>query len=207
VIEHIYDIEAFLTRLAAFPGPNLKIVMASGANMYSPSCAKRIMAFQRRCELEGRQATFGFYDRDALRPYVEIRKEMIRKSAPELNASELETMAARTRGMREDDILRAVVRYRHDRSLPPQPQHPTNTCDPFTGNWQEHLMEPAQLVQVLARAGFRADWFSGYFSGRYGNVLKRALARGANGIIGLLDKRAIRLGKFYTLYGAKEGAR
>ena len=207
VIEHIYDIDAFLTRLASFPGPRLKIVMASGANMYSPPCAKKIMAFQRQCELQGREATFGFYDRDALRPYVEIRREIIRRACSTLTPQEVETLATRTRGMREDDIVRAVTKYREQRVLPKELPHPTNTCDPYTGNWQEHLMEPSELVGVLSRAGFHADWFSGYFSGRHGSIVRRAFAKVGNAVIGLLDKRAIRLGKFYTLYAVKDQSR
>jgi 2-polyprenyl-3-methyl-5-hydroxy-6-metoxy-1,4-benzoquinol methylase len=204
VIEHIYDIDAFLTRLASLRGRELKIAMASGANMYSRGYARRIMAFHRACELEGRKATFGFYDRDALRPYVEIRREIIGRVHSELSATELDILAARTRGLRQDDIARAVESYVRDGTLPDELPHPTNTCDPYTGNWQEHLMEPSALVHVLCRAGFRADWFSGYFSGRYGNFAKRTLARGANVIIGMLDKRAIRLGKFYMLYAVKD---
>lgn len=206
VIEHIYDIDAFLTRLASFKGQHLRIVMASGANKYSRACSKRIMAFQRQCELRGREPTFGFYDRDALRPYMDIRREIIGRACAALTDKEVETLAKRTRGLREDDIIRAVQGYRDQGLLPPELNHPTNTCDPYTGNWQEHLMEPSELVDVLSRAGFKADWSSGYFSGRYGSSLKCALAIAANAVIGLLDKRAIRLGKFYTLHGARGGS-
>jgi hypothetical protein len=207
VIEHIYDIEMFLTRLASFPGRGLKIAMASGANMYSPGYARRTMTLHRQCELEGRKATFGFYDRDALRPYVQIRREIIGRFSPELTAAELDALASLTRGLRHDDIARVVQTYLKEGIRPKELPHPTNTCDPYTGNWQERLMEPSALVQILSRAGFRADWFSGYFSGRYGNFAKRTLARWGNAIIGLLGKRAIRLGKFYMLYAVKEQAR
>ncbi|MES2352846.1 MAG: hypothetical protein V4568_00355 [Pseudomonadota bacterium] len=205
VIEHIYDIESFLEKLASFPGSRLKVVMTSAANMYYKRYTKDVMQFQRQCELLGQQPSYGHYDRDTLRPYLDIRKELITEFSKDLSADEIDKLAVATRGLRQDDILNAVNAYLKTGQLPKVPRHPTNTCDPYTGNWQEHLMDPSELVTVMRRAGFEADWFSGYYSGRYGNIVKQFLARGANAVIGVMNQRAIRFAKFYTLYGVRQG--
>ena len=201
LIEHVYSIDDYLRRLIDLPGPSLAIAMASGANMYKPSYRDWIMPFQRMCELEGRPTDPGEYERDTLRAYVEVRREMIEAVAPDLEADELDRLATRTRGLRQDDIERATEAYLADGTLPPVLDHPTNTCDPYTGNWQEHLMDPDDLVEVLRGEGFDAGWLSGYFSGRNPNPLKRTAARAVNAGLRVANKPGIRIAPYYMVHG------
>ena len=47
--------------------------------------------------------------------------------------------------------------------LPAAPVHPTNTCDPRTGNWAEHLMDLGTLRKKLAARGFESRILTGYY--------------------------------------------
>lgn len=202
VIEHVYDIDTYLMGLARLPGPKLTISMASGANMYNRRYRDWIVPFQRRCELEGRAAEDDHYERDTVRAYVDVRRDMIAEVAPDLAPADLDRLVAHTRGMRRDDIEAAARAFVERGDLPPLLEHPTNTCDPFTGNWQEHLMDPDDLVGTLRGQGYaEAGWSSGYFQGRSPNPLKRTVAKAINLGIRLSDRLGIRVAGYYLVHG------
>jgi 2-polyprenyl-3-methyl-5-hydroxy-6-metoxy-1,4-benzoquinol methylase len=201
VIEHVYDIDAYLTGLAGLPGPSLSIAMASGANMYNRRYRNWIIPFQQVCELEGREAEADHYERDTVRAYVDVRREMIAGVTPDLAEADVERLVTHTRGMRQEDIERAARVFAERGELPPLIDHPTNTCDPFTGNWQEHLMNPDDLVGILRRQGYEAGWVSGYFNGRSPNPGKRTVAKAANLGIRMSSRVGIRLAGYYMIHG------
>jgi hypothetical protein len=66
--------------------------------------------------------------------------------------------------MAEEDIARAVAEYLASGEPPAAPRHWTNTCDPYTGNWAEHLMDLNALAQALGEAGFEAEVVCGYYA-------------------------------------------
>ncbi|MDH3381936.1 MAG: hypothetical protein OEL54_04480, partial [Flavobacteriaceae bacterium] len=35
--------------------------------------------------------------------------------------------------------------------------HPTNTCDPYTGNWTENLIHLEEFLKMLNQIGFKAE--------------------------------------------------
>ena len=134
VIEHVYDVDALfegLTRLSLGP---LTIVMASGANGANPFIGRGLARVHIELEHRDRQATWGHKERDALRSYASIRREMIetrleyhcRRPA----GSDLDLLTTQTRGMMESDIDSAVDRYVDTGAYPLAPTHPTNTARP-----------------------------------------------------------------------------
>lgn len=207
VIEHIYDIDEYLADLVHLPGKNLTIAMASGANMYKPGYRNWITPFQIQCELEGRESEeTAEYERDTLRPYVAIRQEMIEAVEPEIAAADVKKLVKCTRGMRHEDIEKTARRFVETGKMPPVLEHPTNTCDPYTGNWQEHLMNPDDLIAVMRKAGFDADWISGYFNGRSPVLAKRTAAKVVNIGMRLFNKPGIRFAPYYMINGRLERA-
>jgi hypothetical protein len=46
-------------------------------------------------------------------------------------------LAKKTRGLMKDDIEKLVEEYIASGKITYQPDHPTNTCDPYTGNWAD----------------------------------------------------------------------
>ncbi|MEO6713939.1 MAG: methyltransferase domain-containing protein [Mycobacteriales bacterium] len=201
VIEHIYDVDEHLQHLPAITSGRLRVVMASAANMLNPRRHRQLMATQRLIELQDRQPSAGHKERDALLAYANIRAGLIRAHAPALSAADVERLTVATRGLMTGDIEAAVDRFVADGMLPQPPVHPTNTCDPLTGNWAEHLMDPYRLAADLSAAGVPCRVEAGYY----------AFNSGARGVAGAVLNRAVRVtGKlglrmapYYVLVGQR----
>jgi 2-polyprenyl-3-methyl-5-hydroxy-6-metoxy-1,4-benzoquinol methylase len=203
VIEHIYDMKYFIKRLPELTNQSCStIVMSSSANSCNPIMVRKLKKGHYKAEFEDREDYYGRKKRDALESYYTIRKKIIQRYSPDLNNNEIEEIARRTRGMIEQDIINVVHEFIISKKLPPEPGHPTNTCDPNTGNWAEHLMDIYQLKIQLQDVGFRSKIFAGYFgnSDRRGKIVNHILVPGLNTLINL-PKYGICIAPFFTLYG------
>lgn len=201
VLEHIYDIPAFFRELATAPraASDFRLVMASGANIKNRHYVRYATNVQLTDELRGTEPEWGHKDRDAVRPFLEIRRELIRASAPQLDSAQVDKLARATRGLRQDEIDRAVAEYVETGSISYRLDHPTNTCDPYTGNWSEHLMDPDWLEKVLHDAGFAARVRPGLYA-PVGNGLRPTVKRVLNVAIRLTGRRALALAPYYVVY-------
>jgi hypothetical protein len=203
VIEHVYDIDAFFEELSRISSGALTVVMASGANGANPFIRRRLVRTHKELEYRDRREEWGHKQRDTLRSYSSIRREMIRARLHDRGhrpgASELDLLTANTRGMRESDIHRAVDGYVETGAYPAVPNHPSNTCDPYTGNWGEHIMDPQHLAGILRRAGFAAEVLSGFY-GRSTRRHRRYLGRVLNLGIRALGPDGLPIAKFFTIY-------
>lgn len=210
VIEHIYDIEGFLKKLKklnTLSKEQLIVFMSSGANISNPLIKKSLEKIQFETEYKDREKRFGFKERDSPRAYFDIRKEIIISHYLEFNEKldekEIENLAKSTRGMIEPDIKTSIEDYWKTGIYPQKLSHPTNTCDPYTGNWCEHLMEPYHLKNILSKAGFKVEILCGYY-GRPKNIIKRLILTSLNLTIYLLRRRGIIIAPFFSIYGIRE---
>jgi len=206
VIEHIYDIELFFKKIPLLSKDGLTIVMSSGSNIFNPR--RKRLEIKRQIEVEhfDQQRKWGHREIDCLESYLKIRKEIISnyliESNKELSRKEINKLAKRTRGKRTEDILKCVEDYLKKGIYPPELKHPTNTCDPYTGNWMENLFDPYILKTILAKRGFKAQILNGYY-GYYKHPIKKLAVNFMNRSIVLLNKQGIRLAPFYIVYGRK----
>lgn len=205
VIEHIYDIGYFIKKIPGLSNKSCStIVMSSSANSCNPYRVRKLKKGHLKAEFKDREDCSGSKKRDALESYYSIRKKIIQRYAPDLNYYEIEEIATRTRGMIERDIINVVNDYKITEKFPPQPEHPTNTCDPYTGNWAEHLMDIYQLKNQLQEVGFKSKILAGY----YGNfdkekkIVNHLIIPGLNTLINL-PKYGICIAPFFTLYGIR----
>jgi SAM-dependent methyltransferase len=207
VIEHIYNVEAFLRKLIHLSYGQLTIVMSSSANSLNPLINRRLKHIQVTVENRDREAKWGNKLRDCRRAYVKVRKELIhcylRERGVDLPENEIWELAQRTRGLMEKDIYAAISEYLKTGNLPYRPNHPTNVCDPYTGNWAEHLLDPYALALVLTQSGFRTQVLAGLYGDR-GNAFEKLPAQILNSAIRALGQHGLRLAPFYTLYGVRD---
>jgi 2-polyprenyl-3-methyl-5-hydroxy-6-metoxy-1,4-benzoquinol methylase len=206
VIEHIYDMDSFLRKLGSLSKDGLNIVLSSAANIKNPFMQKFYHKKQLDLELNDRQPVWGSKERDSLKSYLNSRKEIIEQYIAEKNKSLskdiIDDLAKRTRGLMLNDIRREVDQYLQTGSLPVPLRHPTNTCDPYTGNWAEHLMDQDDLKNTLTQAGFETKILPGYY-GDSNDPKKRFVKRGLNRIISVSGQQGLRLSGFFTLYAVR----
>ena len=203
VIEHIYDVEDFLTKICFLSSKPYNIVMSSGANPYNPIIKKRIVRQHLEIEYYDRKKEWGHKERDCLRAYFKARKKIISESGHELSGSDVDRLARATRGLPEPEIKSWVDKWVRTGELPAGLNHPTNTCDPYTGNWAERLMDVHQLARILSRGGFEVDVKAGYYGQSSNDFRKRLLAHLLNPLITVLGSKGLMLSPFYTIYGRK----
>lgn len=207
VIEHIYDIKTFFKKISLFSNNPLTIVMSSGANTFNPMIKSTLVKGHLKAEYEDRKKKWGHKERDCLKSYLNVRKEMVYSYLQEFDKSltedEIMQLARNTRGMIQVDIWEYVDEYLKAGRFPSCPNHPTNTCDPYTGNWAEHLMNPYYLSNILLQSGFKTEILSGYY-GRSQNMIKRFLGSVLNISIYAFKKQGIRIAPFYTVYGRRD---
>jgi 2-polyprenyl-3-methyl-5-hydroxy-6-metoxy-1,4-benzoquinol methylase len=200
VIEHIYDIDAYLDAVSRVSAGPLRVVFASTANTFNPLLRWLGARRQRMVESTDREAAAGQKLRDTVRAYGAVRVEMIRSHAPTLPNDVVQALGSATRGLIRSDIETAVDRYLASGVMPAKPSHPTNTCDPYTGNWCERLMDPSVLARSLASGGIPTKVGFGYW-GDYSQRWKGFALRIVNRVIGMAGARGRHLAPYYVLYG------
>ena len=202
VIEHIYDIKHHFETLGSLPR-TFVVVYASSANSKNPLIVRRLRKKQIEAEYITRERTWGHKERDTLEAYFAVRKKIIAAYAPELSPAEIEHLARATRGLRQGDIEKCVDEYRQRGTISYQIADPTNTCDPYTGNWCEHLIDFGWLERTVRNAGFcQVKMFAGLHL-LSGSSLKQVLKITSNLVIKLVGNRAIFAAPYYILYAEK----
>ncbi len=164
VIEHIYDPESFYQTLQRAMEENGRIFMGSAANSFNPKIVRELSALHLQVEEQDRPKVWGHKERDSLKSYHGIRESFIAQALKERNISvppsAIHSMATRTRGLICPLILQKLDQLVANENLSfVDPKFPTNTCDPLTGNWAEHLLDLPKLNQEIANLYGASDIF------------------------------------------------
>lgn len=164
VVEHIYDLTGFMHEAHGLE----RVTLTTSANPQNWVKARQIKKIQRIDEYVGTPPSAA--NRwVAVRPFLQQRMEIVRAAGGPDYLAEL------TRGMRNDDIIKAVRHYAATGELPPMPPHPTNTCDPETGSWTERLLNPKEYRRFFAEGGFTLKIRYGAYNAYEGGAKARAL--------------------------------
>jgi 2-polyprenyl-3-methyl-5-hydroxy-6-metoxy-1,4-benzoquinol methylase len=206
VLEHIYDVELFLHKLSTLVTGPSTILMASAANLRNPFIRRNLTKMHFKYEYQDRPKEFGHKERDTLKAFYSVRRETIEHYAPELTKEEVEILTRNTRGKITRDILACIDGYKKTRTFPEEPTHPTNTCDPLTGNWQEQMLQFDFLQTILKRQGVTPKILPGYY-GFSSHLIKNIVGVGLNLFISRFSKLGLRVAPFYILYGVRDGQR
>jgi len=201
VLEHIYDLERHFLFLAQI-GEH-RVVYATSANGANPLIARRIRKEHIRVEYVSRHREWGHKERDTLEAYFDARKRIIANYAPSLQPDEVEYLARATRGLKREDILKCVDEYLQTGQVSYRINDPTNTCDPYTGNWCERLIDMRWLKRIIEKAGYSSvEILPGYYAA--GGSLPKMVAKTLmNTIIKILGKNAVFLAPYYVLLAEK----
>jgi hypothetical protein len=199
VLEHIYDLEVHFKKVRSLSDDRFRVVYASGANPRSRRYVRSVTKRHLSVELTTREREWGHKERDSLESYLETRKRLISSYAPELGPEQVEQLSRWTRGLIKSDIEKRVDEFRNTGTIAYRPDHPTNTCDPYTGNWCEHLIDLQRLGRVLREIGYSSKVLGGLYTVS-GSLLKRSAKRLMNGAIRILGSRSLALARHFIVY-------
>jgi len=206
VLEHIYDVREFVGRLPLLSAGRLSAVFGSGANIRNPLYVRKVTKKHLDEEYLEREKSFGHYEPDTLQAYSSVRKKIIAGRGPALSAQQVDDLARSTRGLRRGDIEKSVDEYLAKGRISYRPDHPTNTCDPNTGNWAEHLMQTDWIEGVFREAGFSAQTRHGYWGASRGahKVLVKSVL---NALLRLLGNEAMCVSPYYVICAERQARR
>jgi 2-polyprenyl-3-methyl-5-hydroxy-6-metoxy-1,4-benzoquinol methylase len=197
VIEHIYNLDSFFKQLQRL-NPEMTTVFTTAANAANPFKKRRLQQLQWNDENKGGlPGDYALFGEEAVEPFIITRKKIIQQNYPSLTVAENEMLALHTRGLHKQDILTAVQKYITDKKLPPLLQHPTNTCEPLSGSWTEHLLTIAEYKTIYSKVGFQLKVYDGFYNA-YSGGIKSLVMKVANTGIVILGKR---LAPFISLVG------
>ncbi len=202
VIEHIYDIDDFLGKLHRLSDGAMSIFLASAANDINPRIRRILQRQHNKFEFQDRPVKYGRKPIDTTRAILDVRKDIIKSHSSSLSHHEIDNLAAVTRGMIKADIEAAVDQYLRTKIYPSKIKHPTNTCDPITGSWIEHLMDPWELASQLSRTGYSVQVKCGYYD-YAGSFFTRSLKSVMNAAISSTGSFGLRLAPYYALFAIK----
>ena len=198
VIEHIYNIKEFLADLELLPSKNLHFVFSTSANIRNPIRRNKLMKMQYISEYVGHENFKGRKNKDSLSPFFKIRENIIREHSSELTKMEVTQITTCTRGMNSDDVIKAIIDFKESAILPVI-NHQTNTCDPITGNWVEHLMEPEHLQEYLDNRNCSSEIKSGFYSIGNDNFFVVFIKNSINVLIKLFGNKSIYFSHYWML--------
>ena len=205
VLEHIYDIDEFLRKLHLISREGSAMMLCSGANILNYPIVKSEILAQIKAENEGIEEKWGHKKRDTLMAYAQVRAQIIREYAPKLIDDEADELAARTRGLMRGHILNCVDAYIDVGDFPVKIEHPTNTCDPYTGNWMEHLMNPYYLMETLSAHAFDVEVLPGFW-GHRSHPLKNVITNLLDFFIRVSPRYVgMHFSPYYSLYAKYNG--
>lgn len=156
VLEHIYSLEKWFKHIALIDN-RFSLLFMTSANPVNPFISARLKKMQTISECEGVNKTYGWKEIDANTSYKEERSRIIQKRFPLLNETEVNHLVGKTRGLRIEDIENLVQKFIDGKRIDYQIKHPTNTCDPYTGNWVEHLINLKELKQLIEKNDLRVE--------------------------------------------------
>ncbi len=197
VLEHLHHWENWFKQAQDLQGKP-SFVFLTSANGSNPFIRHRLMKLQKKAELQGRNKSWGWKDRDASESFLSIRKKIILNEARNLTSEEVALLAKRTRGLIRSEIIEVVNQYKQSKTVGYHLAHPSNTCDPYTGNWTEHIINTKELVNTLNQMGYKTSVSNGFYS-QSNNKLKSLPKMFLNQLIRFSGKTNLFFSPTYTL--------
>jgi len=143
VLEHIYDLESWIKTIAKIQ--KFYLLFMTGANPKNPYIVNRLKKLHIRSEYQGCEKNIRCNDIYLNTSILKEREIIISNMFPDLKNNEVEFLSKNSRGLRKDDIEKMVHEYKKTGKTRYIIDHPTNTCDPYTGSWTERLIDLERL--------------------------------------------------------------
>jgi len=173
VVEHIYDLKDFYRDMSALQ-PNALIYFSTTANYHNPGNLWYHRRIHRHFEKE----------------YLSGRKERIKKLLPDIAEDALSRLGAATRGLALQDLENAIENYKISGAMPDPSVHHTNTTDPNTGVWAEHVIPKWEYQDIIRSCGYRLTIIPAFWDTHYKSPFKNVLGKTMNYFTKILGPKA-----------------
>lgn len=182
VIEHVYEIGTFLSRMK-LAAPKASLIITTGAIAENPLRARPMIRLQVADEYhvtDELQTTEG--NPYAGQPFLKVRYSIIEDfdTANQIDKKDKEELAKLTRGMNKADIQKATQQFLQNQGFPELLKHPTNTCDPISSSWTERLMTKEEYTEQFRQSGYEVSFHSGYYNDVTSKGLKKTVLKMMN---------------------------
>jgi hypothetical protein len=170
----------------------------TGANPANPFIKHRLKKLHYISEYEGTDKNITRNDIYIDRSCLEERERIIISEFPDMNKNDIKLLSKKTRGLREADIKKVVSEFILSGNIIYKINHPTNTCDPYSGSWTERLIDLKQLRSIIERNHFSVDMSNSYYAyseNKIVNIIKYIL----NQLIYLSGPKSLFLSPALTL--------
>ena len=163
VIEHIYVLDEFFAELHTI-SDRLKMIFTTASTPFNKRVERKLRRAMQEDEL-GTETRKGFWQK---------RRDYIQELHSDMSEHELDYWADNTRGLKYEDVARAVESQSPNLLLDPD-----NTCDPATGSWTERILPIDDYRQLLMPYGFTLTVLPGHYN-EHRNGGKKMLSRWYN---------------------------
>lgn len=171
-ISHIIEVDEFLSEVHRVLAPGGSLIITDSNNGANPLVRWHNRQVWRVAEEGPPGAHAGDYT--CAVPYRSLRAEIIRESAPQLEAPAVEALARQTSGLTRSEIEAAVDRFLTDGTMPGRLFDPGRApVNPRKGYYLERTFRPSELTDLLSRHGFEVT-VRPYFGGARGGFVALA---------------------------------
>ncbi len=187
VVEHIYDLKHFYTRIYQ---SNLTDLCYATTTANYHNIAMRLKHYVFHYQVEKNQ-------------FKKQREEYLKELRPSITTTDLKKLVALTRGRAFTDFTNSVDAYFENKRILPVDFLYSNTCDCRTGQWAEHLITKADYIQITAGAGFKVAFTAGFWDTHYKYKVVNLVAGILNRIIKLTGKKGYWFAPFVNIVASK----
>jgi len=161
VLEHIYNPDSWFKSISKLN--DFTLIFMTGANSRNPIITHRLKRIHRISEYKGCEKNVRVNDKFFNTSFLEEREKIIRGKFPGLSEDEIKHLTGESRGLKREDIEDLVSRYLIDGVIDYHPDHPTNTCDPYTGSWAERLIDLKKLKNTIEANSLSMDITNSFY--------------------------------------------
>lgn len=161
VVEHIYDLEKWILTMNRLSNP--QFVLMTGANPKNPIISCRLKKQQLISENLGCENNIRCNEKYLNTSFLEERETILKNAFPQLKEAEVRFLAQDTRGLKKKDIEQLAQEYLDKGEINYIMDHPTNTCDPYTGSWTERLLDLKNLEAFCIRNNMEIEITNSYY--------------------------------------------